>query len=166
MTASKTPSRNTDIPFPRRPYLPGTGMTHPGKDLAGPHIPQISPRAAVFDAANWRFSQHYLYAVDLFNYRYWWEAHEVLEEVWLAAGKNTPAGKFIQGIIQIAAALLKASQSAHSGARRLALKGLSKIRLQSGVFLGMDVHEFGLQVETYILREGSTPPAIDLRIPD
>jgi hypothetical protein len=165
MTAKNKIPRLTDISFPERPYLPGTGMIHPGKDPANSHIPQIPPPAIAFDVETWRFSQHYLYAIDLFNYRYWWEAHEVLEDVWIEAGKNTPGGKFIQGIIQISAALLKTAQS-QAGTRRLAAKGLSKIRLQSGVFLGVDVHEFGLQVTTYIEGKVSAPPEIKLRFPE
>lgn len=160
----KTP-RYTGIPFPDRRYLPGTGMARPGKGRAGLHIPQLASSAAVFDAANWHFSQRYLYAVDLFNYRYWWEAHEVLEDIWIETGKKTGIGKFIQGLIQISAALLQASRP-HSGASRLATKGLSKIRLQTGLFLGVDVLEFGRQVEAYIMRGSPFPPEIELRMPN
>lgn len=164
MTADIKISRYTDIPFPDKRYQPDIRMTRPGKDRAGQYIPQI-PSPVAFNAANWNLSQRYLYAVDLFNYRYWWEAHEVLEELWLETGKQTGIGKFIQGLIQISAALLKTSQP-HSGSRRLAAKGLSKLRLQSGVFLGLDVHEFGWRVEAYIRRETHAPPEIELRMPN
>ncbi|HEX5056843.1 MAG TPA: DUF309 domain-containing protein [Gammaproteobacteria bacterium] len=164
VTADIKISRYTGIPFPDRRYLPGIRMTRPVKDRTG-HIPQIPPPAVAFDAATWNLSQRYLYAVDLFNYRYWWEAHEVLEELWLETGKRADIGKFVQGLIQISAALLKSSQP-HSGSRRLAAKGLAKLRLQSGIFLGLDVHEFGRRVEAYIMKETPAPPAIELRMPD
>ena len=38
----------------------------------------------------------YLYAIDLYNYAYWWECHEVLEGLW-RAGQTTEARKFFPG---------------------------------------------------------------------
>ena len=57
---------------------------------------------------DWQSCELYLYGIDLFNYGYWWEAHEALETVWHAAGqKSTLCGTFIQGLIQLAGAQLK-----------------------------------------------------------
>jgi hypothetical protein len=39
-----------------------------------------------FTPEDWRSCDLYLYGIDLFNHGYWWEAHEALEDVWLAAG--------------------------------------------------------------------------------
>jgi predicted metal-dependent hydrolase len=164
MASETSPARYTEFPFPAQRYLPGQGMPHPNKHPGGSSIPHIDS-AVVFGTETWSVSQRYLYAVDLFNYQYWWEAHEVLEVVWVETGKRTPVGKFIQGLIQIAASLLKQSQSIPKGARRLAKNGLSKIRSQPGVFLGVDVDDFGKQVEVYILGEGSALPIIELKIP-
>ena len=61
-----------------------------------------------FEAENWHSCEEYLYGVDLFNHGFWWEAHEALETVWLAAGgRHTETGTFIQGLIQITVAHLK-----------------------------------------------------------
>ncbi|HEY3488013.1 MAG TPA: DUF309 domain-containing protein [Gammaproteobacteria bacterium] len=139
-------------------------MLHPKKYAGASHIPPIPLSVDAFNAQTWRCSQRYLYAIDLFNHRYWWEAHEVLEEVWLEAGRRSATGKFIQGLIQIAAALLKESQSIHKGAHRLAVSGLAKICLQSGVFLGIDIDALGKQVEACILHAGTIVPHIELKM--
>jgi len=105
---------------------------------------------------------HYLYAIDLFNHEFWWEAHEVLEGLWAGETPETPTKTFLQGLIQIAAALLKKSQSAHEGAVRLSAKGLPKLRSQSGVFLGLEIEPFTRQVEAFLSRRSPSPPRIVL----
>jgi hypothetical protein len=99
----------------------------------------------------------------LFNYGYWWEAHEVLEDLWIESGKETQTGRFLQGIIQIAAALLKNSLAIRNGASRLAAKGLPKLRFESGIFLGVDIDEFGRDVERFLTEQERTPPTIVLQ---
>ena len=44
-------------------------------------------------------SEDYLYGIDLYNWTYWWEAHEVFEAFWHAYGRRTPAGNFFQALI-------------------------------------------------------------------
>jgi hypothetical protein len=153
--------RYTKISFPDRKYSPGQSI-HPKKYPHYSHLPEIPSEGTKFEPDTWKISQRYLYSIDLFNFGYWWEAHEVLEDLWIKAGKTTLTAKFIQGIIQISAALLKDSQLSPQGASRLASKGLSKLRLRSGIFLGIDVQEFGQKVEKYFSGEFSSPPQIFL----
>ena len=56
----------------------------------------------------------YLYAIDLYNYAYWWECHEVLEGLW-RAGQTTKQGNFFRALIQLAAANLKRSLGLRAG---------------------------------------------------
>lgn len=49
----------------------------------------------------------------LFDARRYFEAHEVWEEAWLV--ETGPTRRMLQGLIQIAAALLKAGRSEHPG---------------------------------------------------
>jgi hypothetical protein len=151
----------TNIPFPNRKYIPGRG-THPKKDPHGFHTPELPSDMTKIDNDNWHISQRYLYALDLFNFGYWWEAHEVLEDLWIKAGKSTLTAKFIQGLIQISAAFLKDSQLVQRRTSPLAAKGLSKLRLRSGIFLGLNVEEFGDKVERYFTGEYSSQPQIIL----
>ena len=69
----------------------------------------------------------FLRGVELFNRTEFFEAHEVLEDVWRAA----PAGdkKFLQGIIQVAVALYHHGNGNSIGARsvlRRAFRNLSR----------------------------------------
>ena len=148
--------RYTDFPFPCKRYLPGEDI-HPSKHPSGDHMPKCRFNSISFGVQTWRDSDRYLYAIDLFNYGYYWETHEVLEEIWREIGTKTPTGLFIQGFIQIAAALIKKTQSFHRGARRLSEKGLSKIRLQSGVFLGIDVSVFSEDTASFLAGKKPAP---------
>ena len=153
--------RYSNILLPARKFIPGKGI-HPRKDPRGSHIPPLPLSTVKFSPETWRESIHYLYAIDLFNLGYWWEAHEVLEDLWIETGRHTPVATFIQGIIQISAALLKDSQSVARGARRLSAKGLSKIRRQTGVFLGIRVERFAGHVEAYLEQKSLALPQIML----
>jgi uncharacterized protein len=156
-------NRYTDFPFPARRYLPGEDI-HPSKRPEGSHLPEGLFTAHAFSAQTWQDSDRFLYAIDLFNYEYWWEAHEVLEGLWHEVGSNTSTGLFIQGLIQIAAALIKKTQAAHRGAQRLSEKGRSKVLVQPGIFLGIDVSLFTQDTDLFITNGKSAPPVIKLKI--
>jgi len=61
-----------------------------------------------------------------FNTERFFEAHEVWEEVWLASAE--PEKRFLQGIIQIAAAFHHYQRGNLRGARSLLEAGLSRLR--------------------------------------
>jgi hypothetical protein len=103
-----------------------------------------------------------LYGIDLFNHGFWWEAHEALEAVWVAAGRRTETGLFIQGLIQIAVAHLKWFQGFHGPATRMASAGLDKMRRINGIYLGVEVGSFRSSVESYFSGEIETPVLITL----
>ena len=48
---------------------------------------------------------HYLGYIELFNQELFYEAHDVLEELWLDQ-RNTPEGDFSKGLIQLAGAFV------------------------------------------------------------
>ena len=142
--------------------MPGQGL-HPDKDPQGSHIPKIPSSKTKFSAELWQESEKYLYAIDLFNHQYFWEAHEVLEGLWINIGRETPTGVFVQGIIQISAGLLKEIQSNHKGALRLANKGLLKLSSKSGVFLGLRIDTFTEKVESFLAGKVPSLPYIVLQ---
>jgi hypothetical protein len=86
---------------------------------------QVRPHAepvawdALADAELWA------YAVDLFNARYYWEAHEAWERLWRAAAPGSAESAALKGLIQIAAALLKVQVGNERAARRLASRGVA-----------------------------------------
>lgn len=69
----------------------------------------------------------FVYAISLFNRRYYWETHEVLEDLWMdeTGRKRT----FYQGIIQAAASLYHVLGANPKGVIKLALDALPKIGL-------------------------------------
>ncbi len=149
-----------DIPLPPYSYVPGHGLPHPVNDPAGhlygvQHEPPITPaelailptepatrrRAlAALLAANSRW----LFALDLFNAGFYWEAHEVWESFWNALGRTTPEALFIQGLIHLAAAAVKiregkpAGVSRHTQRARELLGGLEAARLGGTLGLAPD----------------------------
>ena len=147
--------------FPPYRHVPGRSP-HPTRDPAGHSFGAVAAPLSSFDPERWRSCAEYLYAIDLFNHAYWWEAHEALEAVWRAAGRRTATGMFLQGLIQVAAALLKRSVGARASAARLSATGCSKVRSASGVFLGIDADAFASEIEAYMDGRRTTPPSIRL----
>jgi len=156
-----TPPRYTDRPFPPYRYVPGKAP-HPTRDPAGHSFNRPPVKPALFDSGQWQSCEEYLYGIDLFNHGYWWEAHEALEAVWVAAGRQTETGLFIQGLIQITVAHLKKFQGFNDVAKRMATEGLEKMKRINGVYLGIDVAALRSTVTAYCTSDGHTPVIIEL----
>ncbi len=106
----------------------------------------------------------FLYGVDLFNYGYYWEAHAAWERLWTVAPRSERAAVFLQGLIQVSAALVKWRAGATGGARRLGAKGLAKLRGQgSEGYRGVDVGRFVAEVVQFL--EGGGPPPLLRMVP-
>jgi predicted metal-dependent hydrolase len=82
----------------------------------------------------------WLYGVDLFNTRYFWEAHEAWEKVWQTVPDGSRGREVVKGLIQIAAGLLKLHLGNEAAARRLAARGAERIEAAAahhGTFRGL-----------------------------
>ena len=152
--------RYSNIDLPEFRYIPGHKLKQKSP-VKGAHLPELPPPVSL-SAKSWQDSAHYLYAIDLFNYGYWWEAHEVLEVLWVIAKRETPTGIFIQGLIKISAAFLKESQALHEAALSLSAKGLSRLHSKSGLFMGLYVAPFLGEVEAFLSGQRLSPPLIVL----
>ncbi len=141
--------RYTSFSLPACRYIPKYNV-HPKKNPQIEHIPRLPDTTLKFSAQNWQKSERYLYAIDLFNYQYYWEVHEVLEKLWLETGKKSTEGIFIQGIIQLAVALLKGIESNATGVSQLTKKALPKLHSQQGIYLGIDIEPFIEQYKLFI----------------
>jgi len=87
-------------------------------------------------------------AISLFNRRYYWECHEVLENLWMAEyGKPR---LFYQGIIQASAALYHVLNSNPKGVVRLAQEAQNKLKAYSPSFLSIPVDELINSLGHYI----------------
>lgn len=120
------PPRWTAAPFPPYRHVPGL-TPHPVTDPRGHSHGEREPAVELSGLTlpeDWRRCEEYLRGVDLFNAAYLWEAHEAWEAVWHAAGHETPVGRFLQGLIQTAAALLQHHRGTREGHRRLHARAL------------------------------------------
>jgi predicted metal-dependent hydrolase len=60
----------------------------------------------------------HLYALDLFNEGFYWEAHEAWESFWHALGRTSSEAQFVQGLIHLAAACVKIREGKPNGVAR------------------------------------------------
>ena len=152
--------RYNDRPFPSYRYVPGKAP-HPTRDPNG-HSYARSIAPFCVDEAGWRNCDEYLFAIDLFNARYYWESHELLEALWHGAGRESAVGRFAQGLIQAAAALLKASMDEPESASRLAAAAADKLRAGASVVLGVPSHALATAVERFVAGTSEQAPVITL----
>jgi hypothetical protein len=130
--------RYTDRELPPYRHVPGT-TPHPTRDRDGHSYDRPELELPDLNTADWRDCEHFLFGIDLFNARYWWEAHEVLEDLWHAAGIGTPAAHVLQAVIQCAAAHLQASTGRPQGARRLLQHAEKHVMWRDSRQLGLDL---------------------------
>ena len=64
-------------------------------------------QGAVRERANGGRSGRFRRAIELFNAGYYWEAHEVWEELWHVEGRRGPTAELLKALIKLAAAGVK-----------------------------------------------------------
>jgi hypothetical protein len=127
---------------------------------------EVAPRG--WNAEAWRENELYLFGVDLFNDGYWWEAHAAWEALWQTSERGGATARFLQSLIQIAAALVQDRAGLEVGARRLASEGVGRLRrllrestglaaASGGRFMGVDVEAFATAAERFF--DGREPRA-------
>lgn len=88
----------------------------------------------------------YLRGVDLYNDGAFWEAHEAWEDLWRTAAPDSSVHRFLQGLIQCAAACLKAAAGDLDACRRLADRGLAHLERvhadSDGLYMGLELARF------------------------
>ncbi|MEQ8230238.1 MAG: DUF309 domain-containing protein [Gammaproteobacteria bacterium] len=141
--------------------MPGRAP-HPTRDPQGHSYGARGENVGTFEPGSWARNECFLFAVDLLNHGYWWEAHEALEALWVAAGRHTPEGYFLQGLIQLGVAMLKRHQHMQGAARRLASDGLAKIAAVPNGFMGIDQADVRAQVARCLADDAV--PALQVRL--
>lgn len=100
----------------REPFVPGRGearsVTWLGPLKCGVHDP--------VDALTWLRARDYLCGLALYEFGYFWEAHEVWEPVWLRCAPNSRERHTVAGLIQLANGCLKLRMGRGKAASRLA----------------------------------------------
>lgn len=88
--------------------------------------------------------------VRLFNEGFYFEAHDVLEEIWI---DRTGREKiFYQGLIQVAVGLYKIAVGNQGGAVSLLTKGLDKLRLVRDLDSPLDLDRLIRETEAVLAR--------------
>jgi hypothetical protein len=121
--SSSAPRRYSTIDLPSYSYVPGF-TPHPVSDPRGHRHRRPAQAAAPLDPDAWPSSDGYRYAIDLFNYGYYWEAHEAWETLWHAAGRRGALAAWLKALIMLAAAGVKLREGNARGARRHANRAL------------------------------------------
>lgn len=103
-----------DEPFPPYTFVPGRAP-HPIRDPSGHSFGRAERDVAAPDMDDPRGSRDYLRGIDLFHAGCYWEAHEVWEGLWIAAGRTPPLALFLQGLIKLAASGVKVREGRPRG---------------------------------------------------
>ena len=125
--------------LPPYSYVPGHNLPHPVNDPSG-HSFSAQAQAEAHGtskpssvlarlppdptsrhhtlAATLAADPLWLYALDLFNGGWYWEAHEAWEGFWNALGRTTPEARLVQGLIHLAAAAVKIREGKPNGVAR------------------------------------------------
>lgn len=152
-----------DPAWPR--YLPNLELP-PYRHLPGqtphPHTHPLGHRFALSGAdlpltdENWPTHRAYLAGVDLYNRAFWWEAHEAWEGPW---GISAPeCRRHLQGLVQLAAALIKWRQGNRRGMEKLARSSralLEAVAAEHPHHLGMDLLNLAERADAFF----AAPPA-------
>lgn len=101
-----------------------------------------------------------MYGIDLYNFAYWWECHEVFEGLWHAFGHNSEQGNLFQALIQFAASNLKWSLGNETAARKLARNGLDRLQKVPSPYMGIDVTAFTERYKTTASEGSEFRPAL------
>jgi hypothetical protein len=125
--SSPLPRYTPERPFPAYSFVPGL-FPHPYSDPQGHSYQRPSDQTARPDPTCWADCREYLFALDLFNHGYYWEAHEAWEGLWNAAGRHGLLADFIKGLIQLAVAGVKVRQRQPKGVRNHANRAADLFR--------------------------------------
>lgn len=116
-----------EFAFPAYAFVPGR-HPHPVTDPHGHSFGKADPQGQTLNPSNPGASREFLFAVDLFNAGYYWEAHETWEGLWVAAGRTGVVADFLKGLIKLAAAGVKAREGQANGVQRHATRAAELLR--------------------------------------
>ena len=139
--------RYSSFEFPHYRFIPGV-HPHPTNSPEGHSFGHEDEEVVKWDSDLWNTNQNYLFGIDLYNYHFYWEAHEAWEGLWMASVKNSSEHMFLQGLIKLGAALLKIRMAKLEiqdliGARNLAKSGMSLLsKVEPSNFMGLDIPKY------------------------
>ena len=102
-------------PLPEHRHIPGVNARHP--EGAFDDIRCAADEVTASEDASGNAA--WVHGLALFNAGFWWEAHEVWEEVWMRAPDGSSEKAMVQAAIQLANAALKVLMGKPKATRRL-----------------------------------------------
>ena len=102
-------------------------------------------------------------ALELFNNKKWYEAHDAFEDIW--NGLDGDERQIIQGILQVSVSQFHLSKGNINGAMILLGEGLGRIRERTSVDLGIDLKEFCNLLELLLSKLHSELPLNSQDVP-
>src|SRR6476661_2839439 len=123
-----------DRSLPSYSYVPGLAP-HPISDPNGHSFNAHHAVVQPLDESSYESNPVYLYAIDLFNHGFYWEAHEEWEQLWHAAGRSGATADFLKGLIKLAAAGVKLREGRASGVKQHAQRSAELIKIATSSLL-------------------------------
>ncbi len=137
--------------LPPYAFVPGR-TPHPRSDRGGHSFGHVEEPIS-FEPRAWRSCRLYLRALDLFNHGYYWEAHEAWEQLWLACGRRGTTARFLQALIHLAAAGVKAAAGQPAGVASHGRRALEHLRRVAAEMIGISSC-LGLRLDDVIALAG------------
>jgi len=130
-----------------------SAKTKSSRTGSSPHKKSATPLAAHRPSAavqpqHKTESELFAHGVALFNTRYFFEAHEAWEEIWLHT--PPPEKTFLQGLIQVTAAFHHQSQENLRGTASLLRAGLTKLEDFPPHYRGLHVEKLRVAVTKWL----------------
>jgi hypothetical protein len=136
-------SSESTEPFPPYTYVPGGPWPHPSRSPQGPSCDRPAQAAEPSTGSSDWFARRFHRGIELFNAGYYWEAHEVWEELWHACGRRGTTADLLRALIKLAAAGVKVRERQEHGvrthARRAAELLISAQERGDASLLGLDL---------------------------
>jgi predicted metal-dependent hydrolase len=161
--AAEALQRYSSRPFPTYAYVPGR-HPHPRRDPEGHSYGRPEPATAAFTQDQWHTTEDFLYGVDLYNFGYWWECHEVFEGLWKAVGPRTELGSFFQALVNLAAGNLKDRMDNSASAIKLWTFSLSRLEKLPSPFMGLDIPALKSAIRARLNDHASQPVVLRLGV--
>ncbi len=161
---------------PHRTFPPyaftGFPQPHPVNDPRGHSWGHEEEPADALEEFSWSDNEEYLYGFDLFNFGYYWEAHEAWEAVWIASGKKGPIAEFLKGLIKMTAAGVKARNGQTVGVQKhsekavehfeKAAEGLNKNQFAGFTFQELQAYARSIhdRADSWLAKDGEDGPKV------
>lgn len=133
--------------IPTHAYIPGRTPRHPDGAF---DVLRDTVRAGA-DVSALERCDAMLFGLRYLETGFYWEAHEVLEPVWMACPPNSAERSMAQALIQIANARLKQEMARPNAARRIAAIArthLIEAERTGSVVLGLEVKRVALWIDS------------------